>query len=567
MYLLYTTSFATLEEVKNFKSMQSYKYFTAGWVIQHKWKSFKDACVVVGKVNHSYAASSTPLRPWVIIRNNGVVTCGHCTCMAGLGETCSHVGALLYWIEYQVRKREEVSCTSRSNTWLEPPTMTSIPYQLLEEMDFTSAERKMTVFQGTPTTTPEQPGPSTPEQPGPSTPEQPGPSSNAPSQLHPTKAEMTELFIKCSSSTVVPILFAIKDAPFHEKFLQSSDHLPLPLQSLYDPENLNCNYTKLLEIGEGLEGIMDITLAQQCHLEEITHSQANSKVWMRFRSGRITASRFHQAVHTDPHKPALSLVRAICYPNTVRFTTAATKYGCDHEKDAIQAYKLKVFKLHQDLKVSPAGLVVSVKKACFGASPDSFLECTCCGKGVLEVKCPYCARACSLDQIDSRNFCLLATDENDSEMMLKRNHPYFYQCQLQMMVTERLYCDFVVWTPAGELHVERLFPDEEFLLSRLLQAEKFFHLAIIPELLGKWFTRQHVVSSVNTDVLDDDSDDDGTWCYCKQPRGGAMIGCDKRGCEIKWFHMECVKMTEVPRREWTCPTCHAAAKGRKKVHK
>ena len=36
VYLLYTTSFVTLEEVKNYKSLQSYKYFTAGWVIEHK---------------------------------------------------------------------------------------------------------------------------------------------------------------------------------------------------------------------------------------------------------------------------------------------------------------------------------------------------------------------------------------------------------------------------------------------------------------------------------------------------------------------------------------------------
>ena len=30
VYLLYTTSFVTLEEVKNYKSLQSYKYFTSG---------------------------------------------------------------------------------------------------------------------------------------------------------------------------------------------------------------------------------------------------------------------------------------------------------------------------------------------------------------------------------------------------------------------------------------------------------------------------------------------------------------------------------------------------------
>ena len=32
VYLLHTTSFATLEEVKNYKSLQSFKYFTSGWV-------------------------------------------------------------------------------------------------------------------------------------------------------------------------------------------------------------------------------------------------------------------------------------------------------------------------------------------------------------------------------------------------------------------------------------------------------------------------------------------------------------------------------------------------------
>lgn len=92
----------TLEEVKNYKSLQSYKYFTAGWVIECKWKVFPECCVVIGKVNHNYALSASHLQPWVVINNSGVVICGHCICMAGLGETCSHVGALLYLLEYRI---------------------------------------------------------------------------------------------------------------------------------------------------------------------------------------------------------------------------------------------------------------------------------------------------------------------------------------------------------------------------------------------------------------------------------------------------------------------------------
>ena len=57
----------------------------------------------MSEVKHSYASSKPPLHPWVLVRNTGAVLVGHCTCMAGLAETCSHVGAVLHWIESNVR--------------------------------------------------------------------------------------------------------------------------------------------------------------------------------------------------------------------------------------------------------------------------------------------------------------------------------------------------------------------------------------------------------------------------------------------------------------------------------
>ena len=73
IYLLHTTSFVTLEEVKNYKALQSYKYFTAGWIFEHRWKCFTDCCLIVGKVNHSYALTSSLLQPWVIIESTGTI--------------------------------------------------------------------------------------------------------------------------------------------------------------------------------------------------------------------------------------------------------------------------------------------------------------------------------------------------------------------------------------------------------------------------------------------------------------------------------------------------------------
>ena len=59
-----------MKEVRNYKSLQSYRYYTSGWVLEVEWKKFSKAEVVLvlGKVKHSYAASKPPLRPWVLIR-------------------------------------------------------------------------------------------------------------------------------------------------------------------------------------------------------------------------------------------------------------------------------------------------------------------------------------------------------------------------------------------------------------------------------------------------------------------------------------------------------------------
>ena len=69
---------------------------------------------------------------------NGTVEYGHCTCMAGLGETCSHIAAMLYWLETAARINKSTSCTSMSNGWL-PPTLpracTEVPYVTLEELE------------------------------------------------------------------------------------------------------------------------------------------------------------------------------------------------------------------------------------------------------------------------------------------------------------------------------------------------------------------------------------------------------------------------------------------------
>ena len=46
----------------------------------------------------------------------------HCTCMAGLGEVCSHAAALMYTVLTAVDKREGQTCTEKPCAWTEPST-------------------------------------------------------------------------------------------------------------------------------------------------------------------------------------------------------------------------------------------------------------------------------------------------------------------------------------------------------------------------------------------------------------------------------------------------------------
>ncbi|XP_041920946.1 uncharacterized protein LOC121684885 isoform X2 [Alosa sapidissima] len=54
----------------------------------------------------------------------------HCTCMAGLGEVCSHAAALMYTLLAAVEHREGQACTSEPCSWAEP-SQSNIKYDEL----------------------------------------------------------------------------------------------------------------------------------------------------------------------------------------------------------------------------------------------------------------------------------------------------------------------------------------------------------------------------------------------------------------------------------------------------
>ncbi len=58
-----------------------------------------------------------PLDVWIFANMNGKIECSHCTCIAGLGETCSHVGAICYAISNLWESSERVQTYDTFNVF------------------------------------------------------------------------------------------------------------------------------------------------------------------------------------------------------------------------------------------------------------------------------------------------------------------------------------------------------------------------------------------------------------------------------------------------------------------
>ena len=148
-----------------------------------------------------------------------------------------------------------------------------------------------------------------------------------------------------------------------------------------------------------------------------------------------------------------------------------------------------------------------------GASPDGIVQCVCCGKGVVEIKCPYsCRDKTFLEATGDKNFSLEV--HVDSSHHLKQTHAYYYQVQAQIKFCESLYCDFVVWL-GKDIIIQRILPDPQFIESALEKSTNFFKYAILPELLGKYYTTLPSKAYNSVTVVDKHGGQE-LWCYCRK---------------------------------------------------
>ena len=121
----------------------------------------------------------------------------------------------------------------------------------------------------------------------------------------------------------------------------------------------------------------------------------------------------------------------------------------------------------------------------------------------MEIKCPLCTAEQSPSELTVR--CLERSDEG--ELRLKKNCDYYYQVQAQIHVCSVAYSDFLVWSPHG-VHIERIYPDSDLFSSALKEIETFYVYCVLPEIVGKWYTRQSTIMMTSMSPAQDSADED-----------------------------------------------------------
>lgn len=208
---------------------------------------------------------------------------------------------------------------------------------------------------------------------------------------------------------------------------------------------------------------------------------------------------------------------------------------------------------HTDFQVSTAGLFINTSLPWIGASPDGIITCSCHGRGVLEIKCPFTLKngsivnSCNTDA----NFCLMM---KDNVITLKTNHKYMSQVQAQMRIVGVQYCDFVVWSPTG-MFIQHIQFDEAFFSEAYSRVAQFIKTKLLPELLGKYYTVPR------RDISSASKQQPHSGCYCGEPGGAPenLITCASKQCKRGHFHRSCLQMARVPK-VWKCYECRKIQK-------
>ena len=448
---------------------------------------------------------------WVVIHiDNGWILTANCTCMAGLGSSCSHVAALLFKLEAAAhfKLNNEVACTSKLCAWkgtkkhVDPAPIKNINFKRSKKHALPASNKASTHAASShfSVTDPYQ-----------------GPSGISKEQFNDLKHRYSTAVVFTSICDAETSKDRSYDDDTDSDTENDENFLPEPIISLYDPTSSNLSCDELVSHSLQCYKEYESSYPQKAYdnLCTVTRTQSLSKIWMLHRAGRITASISHQVSRMNIEKPSKSLLsKVLQYEVKSSCSNKYTRYGRQHESDARELYTCIALKLHKDLSVVETGLHVTARMPFLGASPDGLVSCKCHPKRILEIKCPYKYQHGFRHWKEDRDFPIT------NELNMKRNHKYYFQMQLQMYMCDVQEGDFFMYTPANkeDYFLLNIRYDELFMRNLLINLKSKFENSFLPEIVSR--RSEEVVS------------DRQLICKCRRPEFGQMIACENPNCEI-----------------------------------
>ena len=144
------------------------------------------------------------------------------------------------------------------------------------------------------------------------------------------------------------------------------------------------------------------------------------------------------------------------------------KYGREMEERAWRSYHALIGPYHSNFVIAKTGLHINADYPYLGASPDGIIDCDCCGKGLVEIKCPQKYSTSLKGWENGKNFAI------DSSNNVKKDYPYFAQMQGQMFLLGVKFCNFFVWTPVENDYLLVRIERDEYFISKALPKLFFF---------------------------------------------------------------------------------------------
>ncbi|KAG5860974.1 hypothetical protein JTB14_037329 [Gonioctena quinquepunctata] len=190
---------------------------------------------------------------------------------------------------------------------------------------------------------------------------------------------------------------------------------------------------------------------------------------------------------------------ALDITNPPQFKSAATEYGKATEKYALKSYEIK-----KGVQCSPSGLHIHRDHQYIAASPDGLVG----DNGFIDIKCPYKMKDVHPDEACEKGllpYCNKQTGE------LNPSHDYSYQIQGLLEITNRDWCDFIIYTRKG-MKIQRIYRDPLTWKTIFIKIKKFFDFHLLPYLarvtkepvLYKWKTTNSIHILPNGLVSDPD---------------------------------------------------------------